>query len=341
MSLNNIVNVQITRETKVPTQKGFGTLLIVGESEKFAERVRAYSSIDDVAADFAVTDPEYIWAQSAFSQSVQPEELKIGSKKTGDADWPTALDAIVDENDDWYGLSITDRAQANILAVAAWTEARIKLFFTSTDESDVIDGVASNTLEQLNTLGYDRTIYLWSGEAAAKGPEAGWAGGLLPKPPGSITWKFKEINGIAFDDLTTQQKNNVFGFKGNTYTRIAGVDITEEGTVVSGEFIDVMRGADFIQARLQENIYFRLVNADKIPYTEQGADVIVNEIRAVLRTAVGQGILAPDPEFTVTRPSIADISAIDKGNRCLPDVEFEGTLAGAIHKVKIRGRLVL
>ena len=49
------------------------------------------------------------------------------------------------------------------------------------------------------------------------------------------------------------------------------------------------------------------------------------------------GILAADPAFTVTAPAVADVSAGDKTARTLPDVDFDATLAGAIHKVEISG----
>ena len=60
-------------------------------------------------------------------------------------------------------------------------------------------------------------------------------------------------------------------------------------------------------------------------------------MKASLRAAVNQGILAADPAPTVTVPKVADVSAADKTARLLPDMKFTGTLAGAIHKVTITG----
>ena len=106
-----------------------------------------------------------------------------------------------------------------------------------------------------------------------------------------------------------------------------------------GDYVDVIRGADWIQARMQEKILFTLVNSDKIPYTNDGIALIEADMREILITARDvNGILA---SFTIDTPDVADISAIDKGNRFLPQMEFEGVLAGAINKTQIRGRLVL
>jgi len=61
------------------------------------------------------------------------------------------------------------------------------------------------------------------------------------------------------------------------------------------------------------------------------------EVRAVMVLCVNQGILAADPAPTVSVPRAADVSMIDKAARLLPDVKFEATLAGAIHKVIVNG----
>lgn len=341
MSLSTIINVQITRETKTPTQKGFGTLLIVGESNRFAgaERVRSYTSIEGVIADFTIGDPEIDLAQAAFGQEIKPEKIKIGTLKVADSgSYPVALSAIVDSDDDFYGIAIQSETEANINAVAAWTEARIKLFFALTRDAGVLAGTAGNVMDDLNTAGYDRTAPFYSGAASTMKLQAAIAGGQLPKQPGSITYKFKSAKGVSFDKLTATQIQNIENEKGNYYTEVAGVSILQQGTVSSGEFIDIIIGADWLTARLQETIYQQLVNLDKVPFTNQGIALIENLMRQVLQQAVNVQFLS---SFTITVPDVASISLLDKGNRFLPDMEFEGVLAGAVHKVAIRGRLVL
>ena len=56
-----------------------------------------------------------------------------------------------------------------------------------------------------------------------------------------------------------------------------------------------------------------------------------------LQTSVDQGFLAGSPKPKVFPPLVADVSAVDRAARYLPDVPFEATLAGAIHTVVIRG----
>lgn len=72
------VSVQIT-----PTGASFlniNTLLILGDSNVIDtfQRIRTYGSIDDVAADFSNSSPEYLAANLYFQQSPTPQQLYIG-----------------------------------------------------------------------------------------------------------------------------------------------------------------------------------------------------------------------------------------------------------------------
>ena len=51
------------------------------------------------------------------------------------------------------------------------------------------------------------------------------------------------------------------------------------------------------------------------------------------------GVLAADPVPIVQAPLVADIDPADKAARILPDITFQATLAGAIHKLVITGVL--
>jgi len=80
MSLADIVNVTITRETTAITQAGFGTLLIAGPNVNTAARVTYYTTLAAVA--LALTngsaDPEYAAATAALSQNPRPVRVALG-----------------------------------------------------------------------------------------------------------------------------------------------------------------------------------------------------------------------------------------------------------------------
>jgi hypothetical protein len=80
-----------------------------------------------------------------------------------------------------------------------------------------------------------------------------------------------------------------------------------------------------------------LVNLAKIPFTDAGIAIVENEIRAVLNQGVQNGFLAANPAPIVRVPLASEVSTNDKANRILPDIYFEGTLAGAVHGVTIQG----
>lgn len=80
MSLQEIVNVQITRETRSVTRAGFGTPLILGPNLNSANRVEYFTDSDSVA-DACVggeNSPEYKATVDCFSQSPRVERIAIG-----------------------------------------------------------------------------------------------------------------------------------------------------------------------------------------------------------------------------------------------------------------------
>lgn len=344
MSIEDIVNVTISRQTTPVSRAAFGTLLVVGQHSNFAERIRYYTDPDSLLDDgFSASDDVYIAVNAAFSQSPRPTRVGVGRKDAGDADWATTLAALRDENDEWYGLVVVDHDEAAVLEIAAWVEAQRKIFGTSGSNAEVLDATPSpeDIASQLEALGYARTFFFFHEDADDLFPEAAWIGKQLPKDPGTETWKFKTLAGVTASELTDSEALAAINKNVNIYQTIGGVDITREGKMAEGEFIDVIHGVDWLQARMTERIYSRLVNLPKVPYTDSGIAVIEAEIRAQLQDGVDVGFLASDPAPTVSVPKAADVSANDKANRTLNGVTFAATLAGAVHAVTIQGTVTV
>jgi hypothetical protein len=82
ISINKVVNVLINSSATFPQRKGFGILNIIGKSTKLptGDRIRSYSDMDGVGADFSSTDEEYKAAQIYFSQSPRPQTLMISRR---------------------------------------------------------------------------------------------------------------------------------------------------------------------------------------------------------------------------------------------------------------------
>lgn len=249
-----------------------------------------------------------------------------------------ALASIRNVDTDFYFILSTSQTAADITKIAAYTETLMALFVCNSSDSLIGTTATTDILSTLKAANYDRTILAYSALEYNALAEA-WVSMMAPRDPGSATWKFKSGTGIIDDTYNDTIKNIIKGKNGNTYTTVAGVSIFENGTVVSGEWIDIMQGIDWIKTNIQADIYQTLANEDKIDYTSDGIEVIASIILAVLKTAVTMGILSSDVTPTVVTPSIATISAVDKAARLLKDIKFYGTLAGAIHKVGIAGKV--
>lgn len=80
LSVSRLVNVTVNLSPLAPARRGFGTLLVVGDSSVIdtVERLRSYSSIEGVAEEFGTSAPEYEAAALYFSQSPRPSTLMIG-----------------------------------------------------------------------------------------------------------------------------------------------------------------------------------------------------------------------------------------------------------------------
>jgi hypothetical protein len=232
---------------------------------------------------------------------------------------------------------------------AAWAQTQKKIFFFSSSSAAIKDpGSTSDIAYFMKNTGYDRTATCYhiasQGDADPAYFECGMQGEALPYDPGSQTWAFKTISGVAAYNLTGSEEiamigtaeNPTSGKNVNIYTTKAGVNITQWGQVASGEYIDIMRGLDWVEARIQEELYLNLLNTRKVHFTDEGILTMTNAVESVLDEAARQGIAVKET-ITVTAPAIEDIPTGDRLARHLPDVEFSFTLQGAIHSVEVNG----
>ena len=346
-TLDDIIRINITRETRSISRAGFGTLAIMGEfaADKTTvdfTRARYYANLSEMEADgWGATDPIYKAAQVVFSQNPVLPRIMVGRADTADADWTASLSAIAAEEDDWYFFIITSDTEADVLAASAYAETNTKLYFYSSNNADIVDGtVDTDIASQIQALNRDRSIGIYNPFTVGERiyPESAWPGEAGPYTPGSQTWAYKTLSGVASYALTSAQRTAAFAKNCNIYTRVAGVDVTEEGKVASGEWIDIIRGTDQLEARIQENIFAELSQIRKIPYTDEGVSIISNLIRAAMSESARADFLVED-SIEINVPNVADVNPNDRADRLLPDVSFSATLQGAVHKTSIRGTL--
>lgn len=255
--------------------------------------------------------------------------------------WSNALQKVFDYNQNWYCAHLSSNVEADILSAAAKIESLKRFLIVRSSDVDVLDAAETGSvLYQLKALNYDRTALMWNGDTSTKFIDAAWGGRMLPTVPGSENWAWKTLAGVVADEINVDgvRTNN-----GNTYEIFAGRSCTGLGKAVSGEYIDIIRGVDWLKARLQENIFSLLINSEKVPMEDAGGDMVENAMREIFEQGVQNGLIRKDADgkgiYTITVPDIADVPTADRIARYLSGITFAGELAGAINKIGIAGNL--
>ena len=328
------------------------------------KRVASYASIGEVEADFVNTTPEYKAGQAFFSQGGNAKQLLIGFKNVGET-YSQALTAIRALRDDFYAVAIEDTTKAVQLALASTIlglAGAKTVFFRTDDANTLVDGNTSDVGSELKALDNDfaHVTYHYSvytdTNIGGYFPEMAILGRVLPivenqlQAPGSTAWHNQKVVSIpssfnpAGGKLSfTQTERNVLNAKNVDALESDGANVrTLGGKMAGGEWGDIIHGSAWLEARLEEDLYFLLTQqADrfsKVGYDTKGIASVEQAIRTRLQTAVNTNFI--DADFTVTTPSVEQTQATDRANRVY-NAQFEARLIGAIKYMTIQGTLTV
>lgn len=293
------------------------------------------ASDDEIAAAFAGVTGWGAISASAGDFTVLADTGLEAVTEDGAGGVGAALSELTQTRNDWYFLLCPDQDAATVDELAAWAAANRKLYFVSMTKAG-FDALSPETLE------YDRAVVLVHQNAATEYPAEAWVGRCAPQPAGSITWKFKTLSGVTASGYTVDQVTSITGSGGNVIVSQGGILHTTDGTTLHGDFIDIIRCQDYLEASIQESVFRLLTTATKIPYTDAGIAQVVSAIETVMMQAVSHGIIATSsgvPLYTIEYPTREDIPVESRANRTLPDIYFVVILAGAVHRVEIAGVL--
>ncbi len=295
-------------------------------------------------------NPDESFAISALvSGLAEGSEITVLTQYTTQAGGITgSLNNAISVNNDWYGLAISSRDTLDIIETAAWVQAQgsnnPKLFFAQSSNANILDAAdETDVASNLTAASMFRTAIMYHA-IDTEYADCAWMGGQLPTDVGSITWAYKGLSLVTVDSFKAGEKEAAHAKNCNTYDLVANTLITEEGKTCdggSGEFIDTIRGVDWIQVNAQADLYSLLVLNPKIPYTSQGISAFTIQLQNTLKVAQNMGILSLDKTPSVTAPTVEEVSAADKAGRVLNNLEFTAVLAGAIQKVNVRGNVTL
>lgn len=357
MSNNNIsdvVDVTIAIESPATDSASFSNLLLivpqpanVGDEEMSG--VVEIKSVKDITVfGYTETDEAYKAVSVAFNQDMRPEKIYLIARMSeleSTETVPDCLDRALAKNE-WYGFSLVNfSSNTDIEAAAKWAESNGKLFgFTYTSGNCPIDVTA-----------YNNTFAFFAGDLKAsqipdgnKYAAVAYMAKCFSYDPGKETWGLKTLRGVTASNLSTTKVETLKNGNVNFYRSIANKDVTQEGKVGSGEWIDVIRFKEWLINKVQIEVFNYMIKNPKVSFNDAGITGIQNVIESVLAGAQGGGIDEDryDDEgnllrgYIITVPKSVDISAADKKNRSLKGISFVARLTGAIHETHIKGTLV-
>ncbi|ECE1725292.1 DUF3383 domain-containing protein [Salmonella enterica] len=376
LPVSNVVNVDVIIEPRAATGRNFGSLLILGTSTVIPvkERLRLYSSKEDIGSDFGVDSPEYEAATVYFSQSPRPKEVYVGrwakTLATGEAgaaeNLMDAVNAVMGYTN-WYGLGIADKediADDDWLKVAAAVEASgvSRILAITTSDPATMDATSTGDLAyKLKAAKYGRTFVQYSSSSKYAALSA-FGRAFTVNFNGSnttITLKFKQEPGITYETLTTDQaaaldaKNcNVFVYYQNDTA------ILQQGVMSSGDFFDERHGLDWLQNYVQTNLYNLLyTSTTKVPQTDAGVTRLLSNVEQSMDQSVTNGLVAAgvwnggpigqlDSGDTLTKgyyvyaQPISEQAQADREARKAPVIQVACKLAGAVHFADVQINVV-
>ncbi len=269
-----------------------------------------------------------------------------------------SLTALEEADSSWYGFAFTKEVRDAVVvntedavdAAATWAEARIKVFFTTTNNELTYSSVSTTDIAYLlSQRSLSRTLMVFSSKPDEY-PEASIAGKAFSvdftagNP--SITLKFKQLPGITVESLSYNQKLVIDSKNCNALVLIGGNTMFAEGTVIGGRFFDEVHGLDWLQNAIETNVFGTLYTTNKIAYTDKGVQILAQQVNKALAEGVVAGLLAPGEDvngnllaegYEVSTTPVAQINQSDKEARIYNGISFVALGSGAIHGVTING----
>lgn len=330
MSRLNDFIVNISLETSPETVAAFGNILIVTDDVDHA--YETYNSLAAVLVDFANSTDTYKIAAAIFAQTPAPTKIAIVGDQTVTpaTDLVTLIDAQI--NQDWFAFVCTNNANTTITALSTWALNNKKYYAATTQDLTLFSTVKDrNTLLQFHS---DATMYLAETLMAY----------MLVREIGSTTAKFKQLKGITESVITDAQLATLHANNGGTYIMDMGVLQTTNSKTQSGEYLDVVLGAAWIEVTMETALRNLALSIGKIPYTNAGIAMLVNIVEDTLKRAAANGIIFLDDSgnasYSLTYTKRQDSTQPDRATRTYNAVNWTAALAGAIEKSTITGTLV-
>lgn len=308
---DDLISITVTLAALASGRASFTRLaVIVDTATPGGGRFATYTSSAEVAADVVAGNLNAIAqeiADVAFAQTARrPADIMFIGVDTGAAEtYVQALDAAIAGGADFYGLAIDSRTDADIIAVSNDIESKAAsgtflLFFAQDDDADwLTTGIpaAFSTIE-----GNERTVMYYhddnANDATSARLEVAHAAARLAWDPDekSAGWN-ATVEDVA--DLSTALTSTQKGFARANYANTAlpfGTTTdtyVDPGKTLGGRPVDYIVSADWLRARVQEDVADVLVAAankgTKIPVSVTGQSIIGGTMEKRFQQGVANG----------------------------------------------------
>jgi hypothetical protein len=367
-NLDKIVKINIAVNTPAVSASSFEHILLVGEPpaspKKTIPDVGIYYQLKELEDLGYITtgenaDPVGEAARIAFSQIPAAMPVYVSSLALlpdSTTEYEKAVSALSRalKTDGWYCVCAAGIPESQLEEIAKWTEAQRKIFgYTYIGENDPV------TTIYYRSLGFCGRIEDWDEDKTDeenlknipshnKYIHVAAAAKTLTYEPGSETWHLKQLGGVTPSKFSGAFENALKTQNTNYFTTIAGRNVTIDGKVKAGEWIDTIRFRDWLENDMQLRIFNLLQGNSKIPYTDNGIALVQNQMISSLKRGRSMGGIAPDeldeygnlvPGFTTQVPLAASLTPAERAKRTLSRCFFSARLASAIHAVTVNGAL--
>lgn len=288
--------------------------------------------------------------------------LEVGTTMVNGAQAESLIEAITAllDSTSWYMAFVSgDYETEDAIAAAGLIEAaspsRI-IAFTSMDTAE-LDPQDTDTLgAQLNALGYNHTLVMYSStNASAAASVLGRMSTVnFEGSNTTITLKFKQCPGVVAENLMTSQANALRAKNVNVFAAYDNdTSILQEGIMSGGWFIDERHGLDWLQNRVQTDLWNLLyTSTTKIGQDEIGSTQLVNCVNSSLEQGVANGLIGAGvwngtaigalnqgdtlaTGYYVYIQPMDEQSQSDREARKAPPIQVAVKLRGAIHFVDV------
>lgn len=251
------------------------------------------------------------------------------------------------ERDDFYFIVVHEKTNGQIREGMAAIESLTKMGFFATNDADVQGQASGDIATEMGALGYVRSCLMWHDDDAEH-PHAAIVGKMAPTTPGDEAWAkqtLASISGFVPTDSTRLRDKHTFYIE--AFAAIDGstaVTMTTNAQVISGQWIDLVWGRDYLFSLINASVLTAMRDAPKLPYTTQGAGAILNTavMGPLLQVseAEGSGLVISDT-IVVTIVVPEDQSGASKTARNLPSNTFSATLQGDVETMELTGSLLV